>query len=206
MSLLHQDVPEKTDVVALGEAFTKGSSHIVWASVAATVLVTLLLAIYFLVDRKPPVVAAEVVQVWAHPLRTESSGIDANGAPMPKVSIDQVLVITRVKLRNRSPQPLQLRAILTNATLQDGIHSSYAAIVADYERIFQAYPELAALHGKALSSHAVIAPGETLEGDVVSAFRLTKQQWDARQNLSFTLAFQYQPDLVLTPPAAVTEQ
>jgi len=35
---------------------------------------------------------------------------------------------------------------------------------------------------------------------------MSKQQWDARKNLSFTFAFQYQPSLVLAPQSAVIEQ
>ena len=46
---------------------------------------------------------------------------------MPKESFDQVLVFTEVKLHNQSKQPLFLHNVMTNATLDDGIHSSYAA-------------------------------------------------------------------------------
>jgi hypothetical protein len=205
MSLLKQDSSE-LDVAARGEAFTKGSSHVVWASIAATVLVTIAIAIYVIVGQKPPAATGDIVQVWAHPLHTETSGFDANGAPMPKESFDQVLVLARVTLHNQSKQPLFLHQIMVNATLEDGIHSSYAAVPADYERVFLAYPELAPLHGKALASEAAIDPGQTLEGNIVSAFRVTKQQWDARKDLSFTFAFRYQPNLVLAPHGAVTEQ
>jgi hypothetical protein len=206
MSLLHQDSPEEIDDAARGESFTKGTSHVVWAGVVAAVVVSILIALYFWGARNPPAATGEIVQVWAHPRHIESSGLDANGAPMAKDSFDQVLVIARVRLHNQGKQPLFMHEILANARLDDGIHSSYAAIVADYERIFQAYPELAALHGKALSPHATIDPGETVEGDFISSFRLTKQQWDARKELNFTFDFQYQPSLVLAPHSAVTEQ
>jgi hypothetical protein len=72
--------------------------------------------------------------------------------------------------------------------------------------VFQAYPELAALHGKPLSPETTINPGQTQEGMVVSAFRITKQQWDARKDLDFTFSFGYQPKLVLAPHAAVIEK
>lgn len=206
MSLLHQDSPDETDAAARGEDYTKGSSHFVWATIIAAVVVTIVIAIYVIAGQKPPAATGEIVQVWVHPLHTETSGFDANGAPKPKESFDQVLVFARVKLHNQSKQPLFLHQILTNAALDDGIHSSYAAIKADYERVFLAYPELAPLHGKALPSETTIDPGQTLEGTIVSAFRLSKQQWDARKDLNFTLAFQYQPSLVLAPHAAVIEQ
>ena len=96
---------------------------------------------------------------------------------------------------------------MTNATLNDGVHSSYAATAADYDRVFLAYPEMPAPHGKGLPLETTIVPGQTVEGSFVSAFRLSKQEWDARKNLDFTFAFLYQQSLVLKPPpAAVTEQ
>jgi hypothetical protein len=159
-----------------------------------------------LAGQKPPMAAGEIVQVWAHPRHSESSGLDASGAPMPRQVMDQVLVFAHVKLRNQSHQPLYLHQILTNARLDDGIHSSYAATAAQYEEIFIAYPELAALHAKPLATTATLAPGQSLEGDIVSAFRLTKPQWDARKKLDFTFAFEYQPSLVLAPHTAVSER
>jgi hypothetical protein len=61
-------------------------------------------------------------------------------------------------------------------------------------------------HGPGLSLMATINPGQTVEGTIVSAFHLTKQQWDARKNLSFTFAFQYKPNLTLTPKIAVIDR
>ena len=206
MSLLHQDSSEEIDDAARGEEFTKGSSHVVLASLVAGVLVSVAIAAYVLAGEKPPAATGEIVQVWAHPRHIETSGIDANGAPMAKDSFDQILVIAHVKLHNQSKEPLFLHEILTNTTLDDGIHSSYAAIVADYERIFIVYPEMAALHGAALSAQATIDPGQTVEGNIVSAFRLTKQQWDTRKDLNFTFGIRYKLNLVLAPHTAVIEQ
>jgi hypothetical protein len=45
-----------------------------------------------------------------------------------------------------------------------------------------------------------------VEGTIVSAFRMTKEQWDARKNLNFTFAFSYQPSLNLAPHDAIIEQ
>jgi len=205
MSLLQQDSPEIDDA-ALGEEFTKGSSHVVWTAAIATVLVTLAIGLYVMAGTKPPALTGEVERVWAHPMHTETSGVDASGASVAKEGFDQVLVFARVKLHNQTDKPLFLREILTNAKLDDGIHSSYAAIPIDYERVFQAYPELASLHSNGLSPSTTIDAGQTVEGTFVSAFRLTKDQWDARKSLDFTLGIQYQPNLTLTPTVAVIEQ
>jgi hypothetical protein len=202
MSLLQQDSTELDDA-ARGEEFTKGSSHVVWASVIAAVLVTAAIAIYVIVGQKPPAAIGEIEQVWVHPQHTESSGFDANGEAMAKESFDQVYVFALVKLHNQSKEPLFLHNIMTNLKLDDGIHSSYAATAADYDRVFLAYPAMPVPHGKGLPLTMTLEAGQTVEGTIVSAFRMSKQQWDAGKNLDFTFAFQYQPSLVLAPQTAV---
>ncbi len=202
MSLLHQ---EAKDDAALGESLTKGSSHVVLASLTAAVLVTVAIAAYVLIGEKPPAATGEVLEVWAHPMHSVTPAFDAGGATMPQESFDQVLVFARVRLHNQSRQPLFLHQIVTNVTLDDGIHSSYAAMPSEYERVFAAYPQLAPWHDATLSSDTSLDPGQTREGTFVSSYRLTKQQWDARKSLNFTFSFRYQPILTLTPQAAVTE-
>jgi hypothetical protein len=205
MSLL-QDSPELVEVKP-GEDYTKGSSHVVWATWIAAVLVTSAIAIYVMANQKPPTSAGEIVAVWAHPQRAESSGVDANGEAMAKRSFDQVLVFTQVRLHNPGKDPLYLHNAMTNIKLDDGIHSSYAASAADYARIYIAYPNMPVPKATALpTTDATIAPGQTLEGTFVSSFRLTKEQWDARKELNFTFAFRYQPSLVLAPQGPVIDQ
>jgi hypothetical protein len=206
MSLLHQDNPEEIDDASRGEEFTKGSSHVVWAAVAAFVAVSIAIAIYMIAGQKPPAVTGDIVAVWAHPQHTETSGLDANGALMPKESFDQVLVFAEVKLHNQSKQPLFLLNVTSNASLEDGIHSSYAASEADYDRVFLAYPGIPVPHGAGLPINLTLNPGQSADGTFVSSFRLSKQQWDARKDLNFSFTFRYQPSLKLAPHAAVMEQ
>ena len=205
MSLLQQDSSELDDA-ARGEELTRGSSHLVITTIIAFVVVSIAIAIYVLTGQKPPDASGEIEQVWAHAQHSESSGFDANGTPMPKEEMDQVYVFALVKLHNQSKEPLFMHDIMTNATLDDGIHSSYAATATDYDRVYIAYPNMPVPHGKGLSLTSTIDPGQTIEGTIVSAFHLTKQQWDARKDLSFTFAFQYKPSLTLNPKAAVIDR
>jgi hypothetical protein len=205
MSLLQQD-SSGLDDAALGEEFTKGSSHVIWASVIAGVVVTAAIAFYVIAGQKPPAATGDIEQVWVHPQHSETSGFDANGAAMAKETYDQIYVFTLVKLHNQSDTPLFLHNMMANATLDDGIHSSYAATAVDYDRVFLAYPKMPVPHGKALSPQTTIDPGQTVEGTMVSAFRLTKEQWDARKGLDFTFGIQYHPNLKLAPHTAVIDQ
>lgn len=204
MSLLQQD-SSGLDDAARGESFTKGTSHLIWASIVAAVLVTIAVLTYVIAGQKPPACVGEVTSATVHFRHQETSGLDAAGAPMPKEEFDQALLFTHIKLHNRSKDPLFLRQIMANLTLEDGIHTSYAAVPGDYERVFVAYPELGALHGKPLSLDSTIAAGATLEGDFVASFRMSKQQWDARKSLDYSASFRYQPEfkIALKAPVAV---
>lgn len=207
MSLLHQDSPNQIDDAAKGEEFTKGTSHRIWATVIAAVVVSIAIAIYVIAGEKPPMADGEMVEVWAHPLHSITPGYDANGAPQTQESFEHVLVFAHVKLENKSDKPLFLHRIETNVTLSDGIHTAYAATLSDYDRVFIAYPDLAPYHDKGLSPlDTTIDPGKAQEGTFVSSFRVNKQEWDARKDLSFDFNFRYQPSLKLTPHTAVTER
>jgi len=205
MSLLQQNQSD-LETSRPGEELTKGSSHIVWASVSAGVVVTIAIAVYVIAGQKPPASTGEVTRAVAHVMHRETTGFDAAGAPMPKEEFDQVLLFTHVKLHNQSKDPLFVRQIMANIMLPDGIHTSYAAPPTDYERLFAAYPELVSLHGKSLAIDETIPSGEWLEGDFVSAFRMTKADWDSRKSIDYSVSFRYQPDLKLTPNIQVTEQ
>jgi hypothetical protein len=206
MSLLQQD-STKLDDAARGEELTRGTSHVVWAALAATVIVSIAIAIYVIAEQKPPIATGDIVAVWAHPQHTETSGVDASGAPMPKESVDQVMVFTQVKIHNQSDHALFLTNVLTNATLDDGVHSSYAANKADYDRIFVAYPDIPVPHNQPISPlDTEIDPGQTVEGSFISAFKLTQQEWDARKKLDYTFSFRYQPNIQVTPHVAIIER
>jgi hypothetical protein len=207
MSLLHQEKPGELDDAARGESFTKGSSHLVWASIAAAVVVTIAIAIYVIAGEKPPVATGEVVEIWAHPMHSVTPAFDANGSGVSQESFDQVLVFTRVRLHNQSKQPLFLHQIMTNVTMGDGtVDTSFAATASQYERIFLAYPSMAQWHSLPLSTELSLVPGQTAEGTFVSSFRMAKEQWDARKALDFTFAFRYQPEVKIAATGAVIDR
>jgi hypothetical protein len=206
MSLLHQERPEELDDAAKGESFTKGTSHVIWATVAATVVVTIAIAIYVVAGHKPPAATGEILEVWIHPMHVQTPAFDASGVSMPQDDVDQLLVFARVRLHNQSRQPLFLIHLMANATLDDGIHTSYAAMPSEYSRVFVVYPQLAAWRGTPLSPDITLEPGQTAEGTFVTSFHIAKQQWDARKGLNFGFGFRYQPVLTLTPQTPIIER
>jgi len=192
--------------VELGEEFAKGTSHVLLAGVIAAVVVSIAIALYIFFGQKPPKADGEIVSVVAHPQHTESSGYDSNGSPMIEDSFDQILVFTHVKIHNKSKDPLFLQKIEVDATLADGIHTSFARAPVEYEQVFKAYPDIKVPHEAAFPLTPTLEPGQTIEGMFVANFGVTKAEWDARTGLGYTVIFRYQPSLVLAPKVAVTEQ
>jgi hypothetical protein len=201
MSLLEQETRDRA-----GESYTRGTSHVILATVAAVVLVSIAVTLYVVIGEKPPAATGDILDVWAHPMHTETSGWDANGSAIPKEEIDQVLLFTHVRLHNQSKQPIFLHQVMANITLADGIHTSYAAMPSDFERVFKAYPQLMQWHATPISPDLTLQPGETKEGTFVCSFRMTKPDWDARKGLNYTFNFQYLPSLTLESKGAVTER
>ena len=201
MSLLQQESQG-----AAGESYTKGTSHVIIATVIAVVLVSAAITVYVIAGEKPPASTGEVLDVWAHPMHTETSGWDANGAAIPKEEIDQVLLFTHVRLHNQGKQPIFLHQVLANLTLPDGIHSSYAATPTDYERVFKGYSQLQQWYAPSISPDLTLQPGETKEGSFVCSYRMTKADWETRKALGYTFNFQYLPALTLEWKGAVTER
>jgi hypothetical protein len=206
MSLLNFESREETDDAARGESFTKGTGHLIWAALAAAVVVSAAIAVLFASGHKPPIVTGEIVQVWAHPSHVETSGFDANGDAMEKQSFDQVLLFAHIRLKNQAQGPLHIEDIVANARAADGIDSISAGGPAQFEEVFVVYPELTALHTTGLSPRATVPAGQSVDGTVFWAIRMSKQQWDARTDLNFTIKLQNQPSLVLAPHNAIIVQ
>jgi hypothetical protein len=203
MSLLSQG---ELDDAARGESYTKGTSHIVWASIAAAVVVTVVIAIYVIAGEKLPVADTQILDIWAHPMHELTPAFDASGAGQSQESFDQVLVFTHVRMRNQTKGPVFLHQIMTNVTLNDGsVDTSYATTASQYERIFLAYPDLRPWHAAPINTELTLEPGQTVEGTFVSSFRMAKDQWDGRKALDFGFEFRYQPEVKVKATSAVTD-
>lgn len=205
MSLLQQNSQEQDDA-ARGEEFTKGSSNVWLAGGIAAVVVIIAIFLYVRLGEKPMPATGEVTNLSAHLMHRETAAVDAAGAPMAQDKFDQILVFGHAKLHNQSKQPLFMHEIMTNVTLDDGVHVSSAAPPTDYERLFKVYPELASLHASPLATELTLEPGQSAEGDFVTSFRMTKPEWDARKGVDFTFAFRYQPLLKVSPTGPVIDR
>lgn len=175
--------------------------------VAAAVL-AVVLGTYLLSSRKPPTSIGSAVQVIALPTHIESKGSIAPGA-MGTVdqnveTRDAVLVNIAVDVKNAIEKPMYLKGIEAKLVTDKGEFTDDAAPASDYERILQAYPELAISGAKPFQVESSIPKQSDTRGLVVFSFPVTRDSWDKRKSLQTTISFYDHAPLVIDATQAAS--
>jgi hypothetical protein len=188
--------------LALARAESGGGGGLLAKILIAVVVVVLAVGAAFYFSTKPAVATGEVTHVNIYPIhRVSNAALNAEPrAAKVENTFDQVVVLAQVRLQNRSKIPIYLSDISAVLVLPNEEDRSFAANPTNYNRLFLAYPELAALRQQPLLRDAAIPPGETVEGQLLFNYPITQDQWNARKSLDLTISFIHQPDLTLTAP------
>ena len=80
---------------------------------------------------------------------------------------------------------------------EKGEFNDSAAPASDYERIVQAYPQLAIPNAKPLQSESSIAAQADQRGVVIFSFPLAREDWDKRKSLQATVNFYDHAPLII---------
>ncbi|MGA2992491.1 MAG: hypothetical protein ABSD88_18640 [Candidatus Korobacteraceae bacterium] len=126
----------------------------------------------------------------------------ASGAMGPAFAVDlpdhsTVLVTVQISVKNISKKPIFLKNVRVTVRTNRGEFSDDFAPVSDFERYFQAYPELRQHSTEGLKRDTRIAPGEQASGTVIVSFPLSKDAFDARQATTATVSFYDQKPIVI---------
>ncbi|HWC19608.1 MAG TPA: hypothetical protein VG498_21525, partial [Terriglobales bacterium] len=179
--------------------------------VVAAAVLALVLGIYLLSSRKPPTSTGSAVRVVALPIHIESKG---SIAPGKEGTIDQnveksdfVLVNTLIDVKNAIGKPMFIKGVQAKLLTDKGEYTDDAAPASDYERILQAYSQLAIPEGKPIQSESSIAANTNLRGVAVFSFHVSREEWDRRKSLQASVNFYDHAPLVLdfTQAAAAPE-
>ncbi|HEV2276445.1 MAG TPA: hypothetical protein VGR96_19890 [Acidobacteriaceae bacterium] len=168
----------------------------------AAVVVTLAIGTFVYIVHRPPVSSAEVLSVNYYPVHSTVDG-GGGGAGMQggKESFDQLVILARVRVHNQTDIPLFLQDISVTVTMpDDSTESSVAAGARDFNRIFQAFPDLSSLRSAPFDRSATIPPGQSTEGLAIFSFPFTRQQWDSRKKADMIISFIHQNDLRISFP------
>jgi hypothetical protein len=77
---------------------------------------------------------------------------------------------------------------------------SLGASQVSFDKVFQAYPQLAPLRMDPLRRDAQIQPGQSVDGLVVFSYQLSKEQWEKRKSMQVTITFNGAKDVTLSAP------
>lgn len=110
------------------------------------------------------------------------------------------MVAIQVTLRAVGDKPLYIKSVQADLKTQDKEYSDDAAAAADYDRYFQAYPDLRDHAMKPIKVEDKIAPGAEERGTVIVTFPVDKAEFDARKSLTVTITPYDQKDIVLKEP------
>ena len=170
----------------------------------AAIVVSLALGLYVYLGQRPPVAAGEVLQTTVYPVHTvinNSGGIAQEGMAGSSESYDQVLILTKIKIRNQTDINLFLQDISSAIKLPDGSEQeNVAASDRDMDRVFQAYPSLSSLRAASIPRDITLAPGQAAEGLAIFNYPLSKEQWDKLPTANVVVSFMHQKNLEVAIP------
>jgi hypothetical protein len=134
------------------------------------------------------VVLAAIVAGFAWFLRAKPAGEGAiTNVFAVATDPNNVMVEVRARVQNVANKQLWIRNL--KATLKAGgsEYNDDAASTVDFQRYFQAFPDLAQHQSTPLVAESKIPPGAQHEGMIIVAFPISKDQFDKRESLTVTI-------------------
>jgi hypothetical protein len=171
--------------------------------VIALVVSSLAVLIWIQFGRKTPVATGDIARLAIYPVQAKITGGSAGTAGQEGQDevINQLLVFAHVRLHNPNTTPIMLEDDWAVVTLPNGeTRRSLGASGPDFEKVFQAYPQLAPLRMDPLRRDIQIQPGQSVDGLMVFSYPLSKEQWDARKSMQVTVSFNGAKDITLSAP------
>jgi len=146
------------------------------------------------------VIAVGVVAFLFRAKPVAQGGIDAVYFSEP-ANMTNAMVLLQVTLRNVGSKTLYIKSIKADLKTDQDL-SDDAASPTDYDRYFMAYPDLKEHSTQPLVVEMKIPPGAEQKGTVLVSFPVTKEQFDARKELTVTIEPYDQNPIVLREKSA----
>jgi hypothetical protein len=150
------------------------------------------------------VIAIGIVIFLFRPKPVAQGGIDQVFVSQP-ANMTKPMELLQVTLRNVSDTTLYIKSISASVKTDQGDSSDDAASASDYDRYLSAYPDLREHSTEPLRVEMKIAPGAEQKGTVLVSLPVTKQQFEARKDLTVTIEPYDQKPIVLREQSARTK-
>jgi hypothetical protein len=171
----------------------------------ALILSSLIVVVWVRFGHKTPIASGEVSRIAIYPVQAKIAG---GAAGMPGMQggdeiINQLLVFAHVQVHNPNQAPITIVDHWGVVTLADGsTQRSVANSVADFNKVFQAYPQLAPLRMEPLRRNTLIPPGQSIDGLVIFSYPISRDDWDKRKSMQVTVSFNGAKDMTLNAPGS----
>jgi hypothetical protein len=166
----------------------------------ALVISSLVVFIWVRFGRKTPIATGDVARVAIYPVQAKITG-GAAGTPGQEGQdeiINQLLVFAHVRLHNPNTAPITIEDDWGLITLPNGdTRRSLGASTVDFEKVFQAYPQLAPLRMDPLRRNTEIPAGQSVDGLLVFSYPLSQDEWNSRKSMQVTVTFNGAKDVTL---------
>ncbi len=111
------------------------------------------------------------------------------------------MLAIQVSLKAVGAKPLYIKAITAELTMPNDSYTDDAASASDFDRYFQAYPDLKDHAMKPLAVETKIPPGSQESGTVIVTFPVDPAEFDTRKSLTVTVQPYDQKAIVLKETA-----
>ncbi len=142
-------------------------------------------------------VVAAIVALSFKPKQVNAGSIDQVAA-VETQDKTSVFVPVHITLRNIGQRTLWIQKITAQLKTDQGEWSDEPANEVDYQRYFQAYPDLKQYSMAALQPEQKIPAGAEAQGMILVSFPVTKDAFDHRKSLTVTIQPYDRVPLVLT--------
>jgi hypothetical protein len=167
----------------------------------AIIIPVVVVAGYVLINREPNPYLGQVLSVNVYPIHretTQPTTVDGLGGQTE--TYDEILVFADVRIQNTAKIPIYMRDMWAVANLPDETSRSSAASTSDFNKVFIAYPDTKQYQKAPLLRDTTLQPGQSIEGQMIFHYQLSKAQWDSRSGMDINIGFLHQNPLVMNIP------
>lgn len=157
--------------------------------VAVGLAVAWLLFAHF--GQSKPDAIGSIVQQVVYPVQVnqEETQADPGMGGVPQAQ-NETIVLVVARVTNIGPKPLTIFDMVSEVKLDDATNQSIDALPEDMDRLFQRFPDLAAMNGAPLARRQVIQPGQSAQGLMVFNYAWSQQQWNRSKDRRIVVSFQ----------------
>lgn len=167
---------------------------------AVVVIVGLVIAgiLFAHFGRSKPDASGTILRQTVYPVQVDPGVTpDQPGMAGAVAEQDETILLVQARVTNISQKPLTIFDMMADVRWNGADNESTAALPGDIDRMFQRFPDLAAMHTQLLMRHQMIPPGQSAEGLMVFNYPWSKQQWDQHKRAQLVVSFENGRSLVL---------